>query len=660
MKAISLYLVLLSISMVAVAPVFAFNCGETTYSLEYGDSWALATAEQHVAIASGDAVLFFDLSVPAEPRVISEYRVVSRIDVMAWAGDTLLVGGGGLMHTIDVSDPASPQLAGIVDLPSSVRAIAVDGSIAYVTGIGGDGNQLIAIDVSNADHPFEVGRFFTPGRFRGITVTGGLAYIANSSSGLQIIDVSDPAVMTSISALPLNNASNVVVADEIAYLNTTWGETIFSIDVSIPAAPFMLFSTSEVNEKAGGGIVVVDDLLYVGLVECWECSSGGGITVYNIENPSMPVKMSNLEFAGSAGTLAQLGSHLVSSDWKRGLWVFGLEQQEEPNIVAHHDVTFDSVFAIEVQGDLAFLGDRGLRIVDLAGEGGPAIIASVDDTDSTLDVAVAQDLAVILDWNANVTLIDVEDPEAPSVLAQFEPVFTDPCLPYYCRGYDVALAGDVMVVATGTAGAHIIDVQDPEQPQQLASISSADITYSAAVHNEFLYLGEGIRASDNVSASGVLEIWDISNPAEPKRLAVRNTATSITGIVADDQHLFVLEWGGLRIFEISDPIYPEEIGWIELGLYNSIVVDGDVVYLGSWPGGVIVLDVSNRARPRVRGGHVWQPFVIADGGPLGGYGVAPYDDLVVVADGMWGLRVVDVTRCLIGPRSDSAPERIID
>jgi hypothetical protein len=68
--------------------------------------------------------------------------------------------------------------------------VAVSGNYAYVVA-GGSGLQVI--DVSNPAHPQRVGGYDTIGAATGVAVSGNYAYVADGFAGLQVIDVSNPA-----------------------------------------------------------------------------------------------------------------------------------------------------------------------------------------------------------------------------------------------------------------------------------------------------------------------------------------------------------------------------------------------------------------------------------------------------------------------------------
>ncbi len=65
--------------------------------------------------------------------------------------------------------------------------VFVSGSYAYVAD-GTSGLQII--DVSNPVSPALAGSYDTPGYAHGVSVSGSYAYVADGGSGLGIIDVS--------------------------------------------------------------------------------------------------------------------------------------------------------------------------------------------------------------------------------------------------------------------------------------------------------------------------------------------------------------------------------------------------------------------------------------------------------------------------------------
>jgi hypothetical protein len=92
----------------------------------------------------------------------------------------------------------------------------VAGNLAYVTD-GDSGLQII--DVSDPANPVGRGGYDTPGYAFGVAVAGGLTYVADGD-GLQIIDVSRPAspVYRGTYDTPGYNALGVAVAGTLIYV----------------------------------------------------------------------------------------------------------------------------------------------------------------------------------------------------------------------------------------------------------------------------------------------------------------------------------------------------------------------------------------------------------------------------------------------------------
>src|SRR4029078_4350529 len=96
---------------------------------------------------------------PATPRV---HHVLS-------AGSLAFVAETGALVIEDLSDPGRPRRVGTLARPGDVRAVALEGNIAYVaTGTRG----LVAVDVAQSDAPRTLGVHDTAGSVRDVAVQG--------------------------------------------------------------------------------------------------------------------------------------------------------------------------------------------------------------------------------------------------------------------------------------------------------------------------------------------------------------------------------------------------------------------------------------------------------------------------------------------------------
>jgi hypothetical protein len=195
------------------------------------------------------------------------------------------------------------------------------------------------------------------------------------------------------------------------------------------------------------------------------------------------------------------------------------------------------------------------------------------------------------------TEIDVIRPEAPKVVTQI-PVEAD-----FVRCNSLGLAGDTLVVAHQTdkqgqphAGIDIYDIADPAHPKKLSHFDTSG-PHSRGVH--FVWFVDGHYAYLSTGARNFV-------PRDPK----------------DDQFLMIVD--------VSDPAHPHEVGrwWLpgtrvgdaaaspprvetrDAGIrMHSLTIPTDQpnrAYIGWIDGGWVILDVSDKARPRAIARRAWQ------------------------------------------------------
>ncbi|MFM6288198.1 MAG: LVIVD repeat-containing protein, partial [Dolichospermum sp.] len=87
----------------------------------------------------------------------------------------------------------APTLVGNYDTSDRAIDVQIVGNYAYVADLG---SGLQIIDISNPAAPTLVGNYDTSGWAYGVQIVGNYAYVADYGSGLQIIDISNPTSPT--------------------------------------------------------------------------------------------------------------------------------------------------------------------------------------------------------------------------------------------------------------------------------------------------------------------------------------------------------------------------------------------------------------------------------------------------------------------------------
>ncbi len=103
------------------------------------------------------------------------------------------------------------------------------------------GSGIERVDVSDPANPTSAGFYDARSYSYGVAVHGHYAYVANSYDGLRVLNVQDPGAIEEIGSLATFRGSDVVIDDAIACVTDSWDNPALRIlDTSTPAAPSSL------------------------------------------------------------------------------------------------------------------------------------------------------------------------------------------------------------------------------------------------------------------------------------------------------------------------------------------------------------------------------------------------------------------------------------
>ncbi|MGQ0652391.1 MAG: LVIVD repeat-containing protein, partial [Betaproteobacteria bacterium] len=191
----------------------------------------------------------------------------------------------------------------------------------------------------------------------------------------------------------------------------------------------------------------------------------------------------------------------------------------------------------------------------------------------------------------NFTGVDVSDPRAPKVIVQ-----TD--LPHKnMRSNSLETSGDLMAVACQVttfglkpAGFELFDISEPERPRPV-SFFDASGPWSRGCHQLWFVDGKTVHmaCSDpelkprNPKDDQVYRIVDVSNPSKPTPVGRWHLPGTMEGDTASAPVRLPAQFdSGFRAHNTN--VYPER---------------PDRCYLGYLDGGIMVLDISDRSRPKL-------------------------------------------------------------
>lgn len=191
----------------------------------------------------------------------------------------------------DISNPTTPIVAAILDMPSEAVGIGIEGEHAFVLCETG----LMVFDLVNPVSPHLVATLDTPGDAHSMLVDAGTAFVLGSL-GFDVIDLSSPLSPQWVGGLQgIPWCRNVGRSGSFVYL-TCPSEGILVLNVAQPTAPILIGSTNALQEPYAiaatlDAVCVADDSgLRVLPVQCSGSSSAGvidpGLAFEVIPNPA--------------------------------------------------------------------------------------------------------------------------------------------------------------------------------------------------------------------------------------------------------------------------------------------------------------------------------------------------------------------------------------
>lgn len=227
--------------------------------------------------------------------------------------------------------------------------------------------------------------------------------------------------------------------------------------------------------------------------------------------------------------------------------------------------------------------------------------------------AVARDNLLYCGMDEGLQIMDISDPTKPLIVSQC--VNDDNLLIGY--GYErclsqMTLYGNHLFMARYSHGLEILDVANPNEPKKVAVVKES--MYKVAVDGKYVYISKARPPSEQTRgmeyALAVISIDDIRNPEIIAEVPIDGYIDDITVgggyvFIAINRGLFgagyVYDYpGSIVIFDINDPLKP-----VEVGRYKSdepvgpIAIRDKYAFLMVGKSWLQVLDISKPSRPKL-------------------------------------------------------------
>ena len=544
-------------------------------------------------------ILALALAVPGGLRAASELKLLSRTliqgpaSTVTFSGASVLLGtGGGVVIFRSGTALKNPVYVPIEGVPGG---IVMNGSIAYVAAFDGG---IEAVDLAGPGAPKKTHR---DASIQAMTcaLAGGTLFVADAESRLFVFDLANPREprLKEMQAQPFAVYSLSAEGDILAI---TYPRKAVLYRAGVAGA---LAKISEVNvasdTKKGllrGGI------LYI-------LTASGEVLAWDVRKPAAPAPIKPLQTSGVAdiavgegrgmlltnlqfvipfeiarsGAPAGDGAH-VSFKTRKGFSLASVNGYGQP-------VATGSPYAAEPQrATRVFVaGNRfavitpfeGLRLYTLE-KGGARLLDTFETRGFAINVFAASGLLYVANGDDGVRIGRVGPDGSVEWIGHVQ---TD-------EARDVALAGTNLVIADGASGLKVADVSDPANPRIIGRHASPYFMTAVCVGGGRAYCAGGLEG---------VEIVDITEPRRPS-LVWRQKFSEVRGIAVDERYLYFADGNsGFRIYSLTKD-KPAPLSLLDTpGWNDDCFVVKNTAYLADGSAGIVVVDVSDRKKPRTLG-----------------------------------------------------------
>ncbi len=588
--------------------------------------------ETMIVSSDYDGLLFYDISVPEDPRFVKWVGLHSRGELVFKDGYAYTLPVDGEMEIVDIDPPETAHVASTLDVQVFSRDMELSGDNLFLitreyelavfdvsqpgTAIMKNtsnvspyrniltvhGNYLYSsdsygtgiFDISNPDSPTLV-RTIEGESFVSITIAGNYGYAITVEYVLAVIDISDPPTASVVKKTDIKGPSEIVIDGDTVYQRYANVERIQLIDISDPVNP-----------------AVIDNLDTIGIVDAGGIKDGylfcfgriAGLEIFDIDPYWEGTMVKRLPTLGDTSDIAvQNGIVCTADHW--GLSVIDTSPVGSAEIIASHltmpcnKVTMDDNYVY-----FTYDGpDTLLDVYDYINLGSnitgySKLGHSVRDLDSKEGFVYAAAA------DGGLYIVNATIPTSPDIMQIIDTGERTTCVKVY---------GDYVYAVDSKQGLTIIDVSNPLQPtvtgnhpisggkewtgnmhikiaveNGLAFVSSYDGYTSPVVPcmgDDFSSGGGSFGGRSYYYTGKYIDVFDVSNPASPTLVGTWDLNEVATTLEMAGPYLLKGDAEGLKIIDItgtsSELVLDSYTG---VGRIREIKVEGDYAYVSSGMG----------------------------------------------------------------------------
>ncbi len=295
-----------------ISPSKGDDLPDSTHLSPYPDGTDLYLAGDHALMGDFRGIVHIvDISDPANMRKVAEVRTPGPALDIKIAGDVAVIGvqdfesSFGLL-ILDISDPANPVELSRFDQESwwGVHNLFLHGDRLYLAH--GLNPGLSIVDISDPTAPLVSGFWQHEGDFSNVVhdvfIRDRLAVVSDMFSGLVLLDLTDPDAPTMLAALPFAEGMHSAwAAGDYVYCNQEfggWSQRLYVVDIADPRQPQVVHSFGSGPPPQGPILGPHNPWVRNGLL--YWAYYDAGLRVFDLIDPARPVEIGYHTYPGFA------------------------------------------------------------------------------------------------------------------------------------------------------------------------------------------------------------------------------------------------------------------------------------------------------------------------------------------------------------------------
>jgi hypothetical protein len=353
-----------------------------------------------------------------------------------------------------------------------------------------------------------------------------------------------------------------------------------------------------------------------------------GLRILNIEDKSNPVVVGQYKNEGFALDVQVIGNYAYLANGKAGLEIINISDPTHLEKIGEFN-DGEGCSKIKVEGDRAFISSSSfpIKIIDISNPEIPNKIGEIPGTElnhtSIINFEVSGNFLYVLNFIEGLLIFNVTDVTNPTLISQFQGDYM------FIYGFDIV--GNLAYISGNTLYYTntifiILDISDPANPLEIRKEIGYIYIYDILINGDFAYcnFGDGFRIYNIADPSNITQLGSYSDNGE-----------YINNLFASEDYIYLVDsCYGLKIIDVSDPANPAKIAGFKSDGFSDFIIEDNYIYLVDSCYGLKIIDISDPANPNIIGLCNLQI----------GYGaIAIKGNYLYIADGEEGLEVIDVS-----------------